>query len=286
MELNVNIKYISEETRQVLLGSLLGDGSLRLEKKGINAYFREVHSTRQKDYLLWKKECLKCFDPKVKEGKIFDYRTGKTYSSILLWTKTNIILTKFYKSFYKCNKKYIKNNIADKIGPLALAVWYCDDGSFSYCNKGCKIATYSSYKENKYLSDLIKIKFGIKCTLNADNRGSDSRRYHLYFSVKEAEKLLGLIKDYVPKSMNYKLGNAIRDNFKKIKEENINRRQRDNVRYRKNMENPVKRVWIRKQKLENLRKRLEDPEFRRKYNEYHKIKGRGYREKKKQSSTN
>jgi len=255
----VNIKDISEETRQVLLGSLLGDGSLRLEKKGINAYFREVHSTRQKDYLLWKKECLKCFDPKVKEGKIFDYRTGKTYSSILLWTKTNIILTKFYKSFYKCNKKYIKNNIADKIGPLALAVWYCDDGSFSYCNKGCKIATYSSYKENKYLSDLIKIKFGIKCTLNAD---------------------------YVPKSMNYKLGNAIRDNFKKIKEENINRRQRDNVRYRKNMENPVKRVWIRKQKLENLRKRLEDPEFRRKYNEYHKIKGRGYREKKKQSSTN
>ena len=42
-----------DDAEQVLLGSLLGDGSLsRMNEKHI--YYSEIYSLKQRDYLLWK----------------------------------------------------------------------------------------------------------------------------------------------------------------------------------------------------------------------------------------
>ncbi len=269
-------KKIDLKSEQVLIGSLLGDGTLQLPKKGINASFKEIHSIKQKDYLLWKKEMLKFFDPKTSEYKILDKRTNKHYHSIILWTKVHSILTEYQRSLYINNKKSIKKHILEKIGPLALAVWYCDDGSFGYINQNGKIATYLTYEENILIVKFLKEKFNINCTIN-----KDKKHYHLYFNVKEIMKFLRLIKGYVPECMNYKLGPLIGSNINKIKEENLKRRERDRIRHRRDMQDPIKRERIRKTKRENARQRLQDPEYRRKHNEYHKLKEREYRKKRK-----
>jgi len=267
---------ISPETEQVLIGSLLGDGGLQLQKNGINVNFKEIHSIKQKEYLIWKKECLSYFKPKINQYKIYDNRTNKYYSSVNLWTKIHPILTKYFRLFYPNGKKSINRTILNKIGPLALAVWYCDDGSFGYINQNGKIATYLSYEDNILIVDFLKQKFNINCTVNKDGKS-----YHLYFSVKEIRKFLSLIKDYVPRCMNYKLGAFSEENSARLKEENFKRREKDKIRHKRDMADPIKRERINKQKLENHKKRRENPEYREKDNEYHKLKGREYRKRKK-----
>jgi len=93
----------------------------------------------------------------------------------------------------------------------------CDDGSFGYINQNGKIATYLSQEDNVILAKFLKKRFGIKCTVN-----KDGNRFHLYFSVEEIKKFLNLIKEYVPKCMNYKLGPLVEDNMKRLTKENRN----------------------------------------------------------------
>ena len=263
---------ISPETEQMLIGSLLGDGGLQLQKNCINAYFREDHSTKQKEYLKWKKKYLKKFDPKFSETSTFDKRTNKYYHHAILWTAVNPILTNYYKLLYNGGKKKIGKNILNKVGPMALAIWYCDDGSFGYINQNGKIATYLSYEDNKLISDFLKKKFDINCTVNRDGK-----RYHLYFSVKEIEKFLNLIKDHMPKCMNYKLGPFSKENSARLKEENLKRRERDKIRHKRDMADPIKRVKNREWRRNHIARKLQNPEFRKRYDKYHKKWSREYR---------
>ncbi len=256
---------VYQDTEQVLIGSLLGDGGLQFQKRSINALFRETHGIKQKEYLAYKKKYFDCFSAKIIESKAFDDRKNKYYKRIFLWTKTHPLLTKYYHLMYKNNKKTINKPVLDKIGPLALAIWYCDDGSFGYINQNAKIATYLSYEDNKLIVDFLKERFKINCTINKDG-GS----YHIYFSVQEIRKFLSLIKDYVPKCMNYKLCPFAEENNERLIKENLKRRQKDKIRYYKYMADPVRHELIRKQQRENQKRRLQNPEYRRKYNEYYK----------------
>ena len=81
--------------------------------------------------------------------------------------------------------------------------------------------------------------------------------------------------------MNYKLGPLKEENINKIKEENSKRRARDKKKHIKNMKDPIKRKLINKQKREYQKIRLQNPEYRRKHNGYHKLKEREYRKKRK-----
>ena len=258
-------KKVGSKAEQVLIGSLLGDGGLQFQKKSINALFRETHGIKQKEYLIYKKRYLECFCPRIKEMIIYDNRTNKFYGRVFLWTKTHPLLTRYYHALYIKNKKIIDKSILERISPLALAIWYCDDGSFGYINQNAKIATYLSYKENKILIDFLKERFDINCTINRDLES-----YHIYFSVQEIRKFLSLIKDYVPKCMNYKLCPFAEENNKRLNEENLKRRQKDKVRRMKYKNDPIRMDIIRRQHRINHKRRMQNPEYRKKYNEYYK----------------
>ena len=120
---------INSDTEQVLLGSVLGDGSLCLNTKysNSNAYFSEAHSLKQKDYLLWKDEYLKCFNTIIEYGSKTLKSNQKVYSQVRLRSKSNATLTKYYKDFYFKHIKLVTQKILNKLKPLGLAVWYMDD---------------------------------------------------------------------------------------------------------------------------------------------------------------
>ena len=116
---------LNQAQKSIIIGSLLGDGTLRLAKGKLNALFEANHSIRQKEYVDWKYKQLKKFvlsEPKRRlgNGKRIAYR---------FTTRSLSAFTKLYHGFYLNNKKIIPDDLL--LNPLILAVWFMDDGSKS-----------------------------------------------------------------------------------------------------------------------------------------------------------
>jgi len=71
------------EDKEILFGSLLGDGSLEMPPRGLNARFGFVQSLDKKDYFLNVLNSLvEISSGKYREYSYLDKRTGKTYTSL------------------------------------------------------------------------------------------------------------------------------------------------------------------------------------------------------------
>jgi hypothetical protein len=62
---NTKIYAMNRLERNIIIGSLLGDGSLALYGRSKNAYYREHGCTRQVPYRQWKADKLKNLDFKL-----------------------------------------------------------------------------------------------------------------------------------------------------------------------------------------------------------------------------
>jgi hypothetical protein len=97
-------------------------------------------------------------------------RTGKTYTNLNFWSKSLPMLNEFYLSFYlsQClskGKKKVKTVPLDLslLTPLALAHWVMQKGLLY--NNSLHICT-DGYAEIQRLTQYIKQKFNIKCTIS------------------------------------------------------------------------------------------------------------------------
>ncbi len=203
---------ISELHRSVILGSILGDGSLLKNKSSKNARLQIGHCTKQLDYLEWKKSLL---DPFVK-GKTHQAEKpgpkeicGKTsYSTgyYLFNTIAHPNITEYYNKFYFRGLKRVHEDVIKDLDELALAIWLADDGSFGM-RKECKysirgsIATCSfTIEENRILMEALK-KF-YKGHICLSTSGPNPC---LYLSgTKHIEALLDLVVPFLPESIHYK----------------------------------------------------------------------------------
>jgi len=168
-----NLKYdlswenLSRIEQQVILGSLLGDGSLHWE--GRNPYFSENHSLKQKDYVLWKANILQ---------ESFDVRTYQRENSIGLATRRNPIFQKLHQELYGFGKervgtkrkcKGVPLSMIEKLDALGLLIWYLDDGTLVWKSPNISIDRVS---REHYLKVLSKIKevFNFDAKLNPKSR--------------------------------------------------------------------------------------------------------------------
>lgn len=199
---------LSELQRQVLVGTLLGDGCLETQNQGRTYRLKIEHSFSQKSYVDWKYEIFKNWvltEPIVKEHKSYGLLRKNYRFSTVSSGSFRFYGQQFYK---KDGKKIIPKLISKMLSPLVLAVWFMDDGSIkSNKHKALVIHTQSFTKE-----DLIRIiqvlenKYGIKSTLRSRDTGGG---YAIYILSKTVNKLIDLVKSYFLPSMRYKLGNTI-----------------------------------------------------------------------------
>lgn len=202
-----NIEVIS-----IIVGSTLGDMHLEKRLNGIGTRFKFVQSNKNVEYLMW---FHKFFSdrgycnlniPKLKtrirkKGKItFEYNINSyTYASL------NWIHEMFY-IFNKEQKKYIKilpKNLEKFLTPLALAIWFMDDGS--KINKSARIATNNFSKEEiKILCSILNKKYNIKASVIS---GGKSKGYILYIYKDSMPNFSKIVKPYMLPSLYYKLGN-------------------------------------------------------------------------------
>jgi len=125
-----SLPALTEEQRELILGSLLGDGTMNGSSPK-TARFVEGHSLKQRGYTDWKADLLGEFVSQRYEATKTDKETGKTYKAWLFATRTTTHLREFFDLFYCTGVRVFPSNMVDWMTPRTLAIWYMDDGNIS-----------------------------------------------------------------------------------------------------------------------------------------------------------
>lgn len=128
--LSARIPSLTDEQRSMLVGSLLGDGHLTAPSEK-TARFIERHSSAQEPYLRWKAEVLGALVSSVYTVQKKDTHTGRVYDGVEFSTYSLECLRPLYDLFYPApdRKRVFPASLGGLLTPLALAVWFMDDGS-------------------------------------------------------------------------------------------------------------------------------------------------------------
>nr|YP_009367793.1 putative LAGLIDADG homing endonuclease [Neodangemannia microcystis]YP_009367836.1 putative LAGLIDADG homing endonuclease [Neodangemannia microcystis]ARK14803.1 putative LAGLIDADG homing endonuclease [Neodangemannia microcystis]ARK14807.1 putative LAGLIDADG homing endonuclease [Neodangemannia microcystis] len=210
---------LSRSTKQILLGSLLGDGSLKIAKNYKNARFCEKHSTVQLEYLDWKFSQL---EPELKGRIIISEPTSSSFSKkkkVLYQSRVSNELTILHHLTHTRNKKTIKRSWLNNLDALGLATWWCDDGSLNVATQQGVICTDCFTRaEHLILARYLEIDWKIHCKIidrpiKNKNKALIRTDYRLRFSnIKEFKAFLRIILPHIPvASMIYKVMICFKD---------------------------------------------------------------------------
>ena len=198
-------KYVplSDQARSIILGVILGDGSLKIGKKYANANLQIRHSEKQKDYLLWKAEALK----EIAREKSVSVQKADGYSANRKWrfvSKHTPALTELHHLTHKHNKLLIKRTWLNKMTPLSLAVWWCDDGSLiSYGGRKGVFCTDGFDKPSvEILARYLGVVWNIRTVVAPVGRKRDGKQEQYWRiwirSQEELKKFLRIILPCIP----------------------------------------------------------------------------------------
>lgn len=124
---------IPEETKEVLVGTLLGDAHIVRRSSTSNSRLVFAQSAVvHKEYFnhvlnIFLPFCVDNYTPQ--SGLNRDKRTNKSYSSISFTTMQLPCFNEYREMFYILNVKKVPENIYELLTPRGLAHWIKDDGS-------------------------------------------------------------------------------------------------------------------------------------------------------------
>ncbi len=202
-EVLASVKHyaMSPDQEQVILGGVLGDGSLR-RSSAHNFAFRVGHGHTQADYLDWKHEFLAPF-----ARAIAPTGAGVGFDTIPMHQLGWVHEAVYQRDGGKCA---VTEELVGALDERAIAVWYADDGTFSgtYAHWGhgkAEICAKSLRREHRELLSKRCEELGMgRPTVTA--RG-------LLFSGERTRMLHERIASYVHPSMAYKLHPDLRGRF-------------------------------------------------------------------------
>lgn len=201
---------LSEKVQSIILGSLLGDGSLTISDKYRNARFSFRHSHVQGEYFQWKADELREITANRSqwiqgtEEKPDGWGTVKfRFQSAALPT-----LTELHHLTHKGTsgpKARIRRAWLNKLSPLSLAIWWLDDGSLVSDSRQAVLCTDSfNLNEVEILQKYLKNVWTIETKIG---RVGKTEHYRLWIrSTEELKKFLSIIIPHIfIESMLYKI---------------------------------------------------------------------------------
>jgi recombination protein RecA len=202
------MKRLSGPQLQMILGGLMGDANLSqpVAADGSSARLRMGHGKKQAPYVDWKASLL---------GNIKQSRSVRPDGSVHIDLTPLPELAELREVVYWGDgKKHLTWDYLKALTPLALAIWYMDDGTFSLRSKGLQRRTAGgsgrseicveamSEGSQKRLQEHLKDHFGLETRLS--KRGAH-RVAVLTFTTASTDTLHELVAPYVHPSMEYKL---------------------------------------------------------------------------------
>ncbi len=191
---------MTEDQLQLILGSSLGDGSLR--RTGTHtASFRVGHGEKQIEYARWKHEVL---SPLARDF-------GKVGNGFGFDTFACPALSDLHSHLYdEHGKRTISETVLENLDARGLATWFADDGTFagSFARWGKGKATL--YNKSLQGADREKVltffeRIGIGRPQNFE--------CGFRFNAEQTARLHEIIAPYTHPSMNYKLHPSQREKF-------------------------------------------------------------------------
>jgi len=186
---------LSETEYQIILGSFLGEGSAEIEVT--RARYRTNHSLKQKQYVdwLWKK-----LGGLVNTKPVISRNGWWGTWNYTFHTLGHPEILKISRELYINNKKTVTRGYLNKLSALGLAVWWMDNGSESGV-----LSTHSfSKSENQIILNYLKEVWNIDAYICKDKRKD---LYFLCIRYDSLKAFRNIIKEYIPKCMQYKVGN-------------------------------------------------------------------------------
>nr|QUV75596.1 hypothetical protein [Caulerpa lentillifera] len=192
---------LSESCKAILLGSLLGDGNLKLYKPYKNARFWIRHSISQQEYWRWKIQQLK--EIETERSNQVQNPTGYSQNKKLLFQSgAKKELTEIYNITYKKNRLQIRRKWLNFLTPLSLSIWWLDDGSIiDNGRRGVFCTDGFSKKEHDILKRYLFVVWKIETRIGALNRtykGQKKKYFRLYINNTSLKKFFRIIMPYTP----------------------------------------------------------------------------------------
>jgi recombination protein RecA len=206
---------LSDQQWEVVLGSLMGDGCLSppVRQDSESARFRMGHEAKQSEYLDWKISLLE----NIPHSRTTNDK-GAVFADFTPLSELHELRTAMYLGG---GKKFLSEEYLKALTPLALAIWYMDDGSFESRSKGLQQRTQGGSGRIEICVEAMGE--GSRERLRdylRDTHGLNVRLRHaglaavLVFSTQATAEFQELIAPYVHPSMAYKLLPRFRGQFK------------------------------------------------------------------------
>ena len=182
---------------QILIGTLLGDAYIgKLQNRSKSYNIKWEHSLKQKEYALWKAEnSLNNYS--VYERSRFDKRTNKIYNSIICYSRKDNY--EYYRNLFYNTTKEVSQEVLELLQPMAIAVWFMDDGNLYYNGNNCHLTLSINGFSEESMNRIIEY-FRLKYNILFKKIGKAIR----LTSVKQVELFEGYFKQYYHDSMKYK----------------------------------------------------------------------------------
>jgi len=181
--------------RDVLIGTLLGDGCVISNVYGKNYRLHIQHSDKQRKYVEWKYQVFQ-------EWCLSKPKFQQETNSWKFRTISHPVFTRFHELFYRNGKKILPKKI-DKFlrSPVTLAVWFMDDGALGPKRQGVTFNTQNfTQEENERLRKCLTKNFHLETSLH-----KDKRYWRIYIFPRSVFQFTRLVEKIILPEFRYKL---------------------------------------------------------------------------------
>jgi recombination protein RecA len=206
---------LSDQQWQLVLGGLIGDAHLAPnlgDRHGVR--FRMGRDEKQVEYLAWKASLF---------GNIGQSRTVDAEGAVFVALSPLCELGELRDVVYWGDgKKHLTDEYLKSLSPLALAIWFMDDGSFTERSKGLQQPTAGGSGRVEFcveaMSEASRLRLAayLRDVHGVDGRLSirgAAKKAVLTMTTAGSSRFLELVAPYVHPSMDYKLLPRLRGQF-------------------------------------------------------------------------
>jgi hypothetical protein len=215
--------FLTEIQKDILVGTLLGDGSMSLKYNKPFYAIKFEQSIKHRNYIEHLFDVFNSFCLSEPKTRIINKRTSNQLDyreSIYFKTFSHNCFIFYFNLFYRIDrvidkntgilslkkKKIVPKNIHQLLTPRAIAYWFMDDGTFKCHNKSKTSKSYVFSTEGfekhecQRLLDALKLNYNLDAQLH-----KDKVYWKIYISKKSTDILRTLIEPYIHSDFYYKL---------------------------------------------------------------------------------